>query len=135
MPKPNWVDHTKTRNYIPIISTEYPLPLSHKLQRLEKRCIHEGQVVYPDFEDFNYLEAMLCSAILECLYKINELVVPRFTLEFYSQFRLRAESMNELYIEFVIQEKFFSYSLPDFGHILGIPTVRNTIIPIKDSVT
>ena len=35
---------------------------------------------------------------------------------------MRTESVNELYIEFVIQNKFFSYSLPDFGHILGIPT-------------
>ena len=122
MVKPNWVDHTKTRNYIPIISTEYTPPLSHKFQDLEKRYIHEGRVVFSDFEDFRYLESMLGSANLQCLYKINESIVPRFVLEFYSQLRLRHESFTELYIEFVIQHKFFSYSLPEFGRILGIPT-------------
>ena len=122
MPKPNWVDHNKTREYIPIVSTDYTSYLSQKFQRLEKRAIHEGRVVHSDFEDFGYLETMLGSANVECLYKINESIVPRFVLEFYAQFRLRAESVNELYIEFVIQNKFFSYSLPDFGHILGIPT-------------
>lgn len=122
MPKPNWVDHTKTRDYIPILYNEYPSPLSHNFQRIEKWCIHEGRVVYPNFEDFNYLETILSSAKLECLYKINELIVPRFILEFYSQFRLRVESMNELYAEFVIQETLFSYSPPDFGRILSVPT-------------
>ena len=122
MSKPNQVDHTKTRNYIPIVSTDYPPPICYNFQCFEKRCIHEGRFVYPDFEDFNYLEAMLSSAKQECHYKINELVVPRFILEFYSQFRFRAEPMNELYVEFFIQEKIVSYLLPDFGHILGIPT-------------
>ena len=122
MVKPNWVDHQNSRKYIPIVSTEYPPPLCYNFQRVEKRYIYEGRVVYPDFEDFSYLEAMLGSAKLECLFKINESIVPRFVLEFYSQYRLRVESMNEYYIEFVVQNKFFSYSLPDFGRILGLPT-------------
>ena len=101
MPKLNWVDHTKTREYIPIISTEYPPPLSHNFQRIEKCCIHECRVVYPDFEEFNYIEIILSPAKLECLYKINELIVPRFILEFYSQFMLRNDYMSELYVEFL----------------------------------
>ena len=96
MPKPNWVDHKKTRNYIPIVSTDYTPPLSYKFQYFEKRAIQEGRFVYPDFEDFGYLEVMLSSARLECLYKINESIVLHFVLEFYSQFRLRAECINEL---------------------------------------
>ena len=54
MPKPNWVDHKKTRDYIPIVSTEYTSHLSQKFQRFEKRAIHEGRVVHLDFEDFQF---------------------------------------------------------------------------------
>ena len=72
MVKPNWVDHKNSRKYIPIVSTEYPPPLCYNFQRVEKRYIHEGRVVYPEFEDFSYLEAMLGSAKLECLFKISK---------------------------------------------------------------
>ncbi|GJU10286.1 hypothetical protein Tco_1132682 [Tanacetum coccineum] len=57
----------------------------------------------------------------ECLLKINEQIVPCFILEFYSQYRINYTLEGQVLIEFVIQDQFFSYTLKEFGQILGIP--------------
>ncbi|GKB08839.1 hypothetical protein Tco_0837151 [Tanacetum coccineum] len=57
----------------------------------------------------------------ECLIEINEQIVPRFILEFYIQYRINYDSEGQIFVEFVIQNQLFSFSLEEFGQILGIP--------------
>ncbi|GJX67135.1 hypothetical protein Tco_0302862, partial [Tanacetum coccineum] len=56
----------------------------------------------------------------ECLLEINEQIVLRFILEFYSQYRVNYTLECQMLIEFVIQDQLFSYTLEEFGQILGI---------------
>ena len=58
MPKPTGIDHQRTRKYIPILSTQCAPPLSHNFQRIETHCIHQGRIVFSDFEDINYLNVL-----------------------------------------------------------------------------
>ncbi|GJY21864.1 retrovirus-related pol polyprotein from transposon TNT 1-94 [Tanacetum coccineum] len=57
----------------------------------------------------------------ECLLEINDQICPRFILEFYSQYQLNYSDEGQMFIEFVIQNQFFSYSLEEFAQILDIP--------------
>ncbi|GKA30694.1 retrovirus-related pol polyprotein from transposon TNT 1-94 [Tanacetum coccineum] len=57
----------------------------------------------------------------ECLLEINEQVCPRFILEFYSQYCLSYSDEGQMFVEFVIQNQYFSLSLEDFAQILRIP--------------
>ncbi|GJV93883.1 hypothetical protein Tco_1541696 [Tanacetum coccineum] len=47
---------------------------------------------------------------------------PRFVLEFYSQLEFNYSSEGHFVVNFVIQNKPFSFTLEDFSHILGIPS-------------
>ncbi|GJY78534.1 hypothetical protein Tco_0484335 [Tanacetum coccineum] len=58
---------------------------------------------------------------IECLLEINDQICPRFILEFYSQYQINYSDEGEMFIEFVIQNQFFSYSLEEFAQILDIP--------------
>ena len=122
MPKQNVIDHQRTRQYIPLLSTEQTPPLSQIFRCLQTRCIHEGRVVYLDFEDVHYLKTMLSLAKLDSLFKINEQIISRFIVEFYSQFSLRVDREFELHVQFIIKNKLFSYPFPEFGRILGVST-------------
>ncbi|GKD99526.1 hypothetical protein Tco_1387510, partial [Tanacetum coccineum] len=57
----------------------------------------------------------------EYLLEINEQIVPHFILEFYSQYRINYDSEGQMFVDFVIQNQLFSFSLEEFGQILGIP--------------
>ncbi|GJR22680.1 hypothetical protein Tco_0971207 [Tanacetum coccineum] len=94
---------------------------SEMLKNLESHCIHEGQVVYPDFDDLVYVRSMFGHIGCDCLLDINEQIIPRFILEFYCQYRVNYTLEGQMLIEFVIQNQFFSYTLEEFGQILGIP--------------
>ncbi|GJZ53988.1 hypothetical protein Tco_0608873 [Tanacetum coccineum] len=88
---------------------------------LEERFIHKGRVVFDNFNDFNYARALFDFVELNCLLEINERICPRFILEFYSQFQLNYSDEGQMFIEFVIQNQLFSFSLEDFAQILDIP--------------
>ncbi|GJS85678.1 hypothetical protein Tco_0752219 [Tanacetum coccineum] len=122
MPRITELDHQNTRNYIPIISNEFDQPLQNTLKLLEKRYFHEDRVVSHNFENMNSINAKFESIGFECLLKINEKIVPRFVLEFYSQLEFNYNSEGHFVIHFVIQNKSFSCTLEEFGHILGIPS-------------
>ncbi|GKE75623.1 hypothetical protein Tco_1537664 [Tanacetum coccineum] len=98
MPRKSFEDHKNTRAYIPMISHEYRTPIKEKLRDLESRYIHE-----------------------ECLLEISEQICPRFILEFYSQYRVSYSDEGQLFIEFVIQNPFFSYSIEEFALIIDVP--------------
>ncbi|GJZ15269.1 retrovirus-related pol polyprotein from transposon TNT 1-94 [Tanacetum coccineum] len=48
-------------------------------------------------------------------------ICPRFILEFYSQYQINYSDEGQMFVEFVIQNQFFSYSLEEFAQILDIP--------------
>ncbi|GJU15349.1 retrovirus-related pol polyprotein from transposon TNT 1-94 [Tanacetum coccineum] len=114
-------DHQNTRIYIPTISNEYTPPLKYELAFVEKQYCHEVRVVDKDFDNINYLNVMFEQIKFECLLKVNEQIVPRFILEFYSQLRLENNPEGHLVAHFVIQNKSFSFTLKEFGQIVGIP--------------
>ncbi|GJQ93450.1 retrovirus-related pol polyprotein from transposon TNT 1-94 [Tanacetum coccineum] len=121
MPRVTASDHKNTRSYIPKISNEYTPPLKHNFKFLENRYIHEGWVVYQDFDDMVYLQTMFGIISFDCLFKISEQIVPRFILEFYSQFLFEYNSEGHMFVKFVIQNKIFSLTLEEFGRILDQP--------------
>ncbi|GKC71141.1 hypothetical protein Tco_1117024 [Tanacetum coccineum] len=89
---------------------------------LESRCIYDGRVVFPDFDDLVYVGSMFSHIGFDCLLKINEQIYPRFILEFYSQYRVNYTLEGQMLIEFGIQNQFFSYIIEEFGQILGTPS-------------
>ncbi|GKC65489.1 hypothetical protein Tco_1098087 [Tanacetum coccineum] len=121
MPRKSSEDHKNTRHYIPIISHEYRTPIKGKLRNLESRCIHKGRVVFENFANLNYVRSLFSFVEFECLLEINDQICPRFILEFYSQYQLNYSDEGQMFIEFVIQNQFFSYSLEEFAQILDIP--------------
>ncbi|GJR97480.1 hypothetical protein Tco_0269654 [Tanacetum coccineum] len=58
----------------------------------------------------------------ECLLEISDQICPRFILEFYSKYQINYSDEGEMFIEFIIQNQFFSYSLEEFAQILDIPS-------------
>ncbi|GJW24561.1 hypothetical protein Tco_0038372 [Tanacetum coccineum] len=121
MPRKSSEDYKNTRHYIPKISHEFCSPIKEKLRNLEERYIHEGRVVFDNFTDLNYVRSLFHFVEFECLLEINEQVCPRFILEFYSQYRLSYSDEGQMFVEFVIQNQYFSLSLEDFAQILRIP--------------
>ncbi|GJQ95763.1 hypothetical protein Tco_0006902 [Tanacetum coccineum] len=104
-----------------MISHEYRSPIKEKLRNLKSRYIHEGRVVFNDFADLNYVRSLFSFVEFECLLEINDQICPRFILEFFSQYQLNYSDEGQMFVEFVIQNQFFSYSLKDFAQILDIP--------------
>ncbi|GJV29466.1 retrovirus-related pol polyprotein from transposon TNT 1-94 [Tanacetum coccineum] len=121
MPQITALDHQKTRNYIPFISNEFNQPLQNTIASLEKRYFHEGRVVSQNFENMSHIRAKFESIDFDCLLNINEQIVPRFVLEFYSQLTFDYNSTGHFVVNFVIQSKSFSLTLEEFSQILKIP--------------
>ncbi|GJV79242.1 hypothetical protein Tco_1515112 [Tanacetum coccineum] len=121
MPRKSSNDYKNTRHYIPQISHEFRSPIKEKLRNLEERYIHEGRVVFDNFTDLRYVWSLFHFVEFECLLEINEQVCPRFILEFYSQYRLSYSDEGQMFVEFVIQNQYFSLCLEDFAQILRIP--------------
>ncbi|GKC74963.1 hypothetical protein Tco_1125737, partial [Tanacetum coccineum] len=86
-----------------MISHEYHSPIKERLRNLESRYIHEGRVVFKDFADINYVRSLF------------------HFLEFYSQYQINYSDEGQMFIEFVIQNQFFSYTFKEFAQILDIP--------------
>ncbi|GJW90033.1 hypothetical protein Tco_0167586 [Tanacetum coccineum] len=57
----------------------------------------------------------------DCLLNINEQIIPRFVLEFYSQLTFDYNSEGHFVVNFVIQSKPFFLTLEEFDQILKIP--------------
>ncbi|GJU52542.1 hypothetical protein Tco_1226256 [Tanacetum coccineum] len=91
------------------------------MANLEKRYFHEGRVVSQNFENMSHIRAKFESIGFDCLLNINEQIVPRFVLEFYSQLTFTFNPEGHFVVNFVIQNKSFSLTLEKFGQILKIP--------------
>ncbi|GJV01957.1 hypothetical protein Tco_1335526 [Tanacetum coccineum] len=122
MPRKSSEDYKNTRDYIPIISHQFRTPIREKLRNLDQRCIHEGQVVFDNFTDLNYVRSLFEFIEFECLLEINEQVCPRFILEFYSQYQLSySDEVDELI-----------YGIPTDGpYQTNLPLVEDIISSIR----
>ncbi|GKE25303.1 hypothetical protein Tco_1436815, partial [Tanacetum coccineum] len=71
--------------------------------------------------DLRYVRYLFHFVEFECLLETNEKVCPRFILEFYNQYRLSYSDEGQMFVEFVIQNQYFSLCLEEFAQILRIP--------------
>ncbi|GJR83980.1 hypothetical protein Tco_0154765 [Tanacetum coccineum] len=88
---------------------------------IENRNIHEGRVVDQAYYKSNNIERLFTNIRFDCLFKINEPIVPRFILDFYSQVTVQTDEYGYLVISFMIQHEFITLTLAQFGQILKIP--------------
>ncbi|GJR91451.1 hypothetical protein Tco_0215462 [Tanacetum coccineum] len=97
------------------------LLLSHTSTNLSKIGIHEGRVVDQLYYTYDHIDNCFSNIRLNCLYEINEPIVPCFILDFYSQVTLQKDDSGIILISFMIQNEFITLSLQQFGQILRIP--------------
>ncbi|GJX75918.1 pentatricopeptide repeat-containing protein [Tanacetum coccineum] len=94
-----------------------------RIFRYIKGTTHLG-LWYPkgtDIETIVYADSDHAGDYFECLLEINEQIRPRFILEFYSQSQINYSDEGQMFVEFVIQNQLFSYSLEIVSQILDIP--------------
>ncbi|GJZ14412.1 hypothetical protein Tco_0549642 [Tanacetum coccineum] len=87
MPKATTTDISLTKFYIPkvfkILSISPTIAQFYK--PIENSNIHEGRVVDQAYYKSNNIERLFINIRFNCLFQINESIVPRFILDFYSQ--------------------------------------------------
>ena len=120
MPKATTEDLSHTKNYIPKVSqlptTSPSIGLIYF--QIEDRNIHEGRVVDLAFSQSDLINRLFSSINFNCLYEINEPIIPRFIMDFYSQVTVQANDLGFITISFMIQNEFVTLTLEQFGHIL-----------------
>lgn len=123
MPKTTVGDVSKTKQRIPNVSSTPGMSPSVACfyHPIENRNIHEGRIVDPSFYESYQTERMFSNIRFECLYQINEPIIPRFILNFYSQVTVQIDPYGHLLISFMIQNQFITLTLAQFGQILRIP--------------
>ncbi|GJY99429.1 hypothetical protein Tco_0547459 [Tanacetum coccineum] len=123
MPKATKTDISLTKSYIPKVS-EIP-GISPTIAEFYKptvnRNIHEGRVVDQPYYKSNNIERLFTNIHFNYLFQINEPIVPRFNLDFYSQVTVQTDEYGYLVISFMIQHEFITLTLVQFGQILKIP--------------
>ncbi|GJY58353.1 hypothetical protein Tco_0458245 [Tanacetum coccineum] len=123
MPRATTTDISLTKFYIPKVSKIPGIsPTIAKFYKsIENRNIHEGRVVDQAYYKFNNIERLFINIRFDCLFKINEPIVLRFILDFYSQVTVQTDEYGYLVISFMIQHEFITLTLAQFGQILKIP--------------
>ncbi|GJS81825.1 hypothetical protein Tco_0748366 [Tanacetum coccineum] len=123
MPRATVGDTSLTRSYIPKVSQTPGISpsIARFYKPIKDRCIHEGRVVDQLYYTSDHIDRCFTNICLNCLYKINESIVPRFILDFYSQFTLKKDDLGVILVSFMIQNEFITLSLQQFGQILIIP--------------
>nr|GEU35764.1 DNA helicase Pif1-like protein [Tanacetum cinerariifolium] len=123
MPRAIIGDTPRTKSYIAKVS-EIPgiSPVIAQFYKpIKNRCIHEGRVMDQIYYKSNGIERLFINVCFNCLFEINEPIVPRFILDFYSQVKVQIDEYGYLLISFMIQHEFITLSLAQFGQILRIP--------------
>ncbi|GJY23878.1 hypothetical protein Tco_0397536 [Tanacetum coccineum] len=122
MPKATTTDISLTKSYIPKVS-KIPCispTIAQFYKPIENRNIHEGRVVDQAYYKSNNIERLFTNIRFHCLFQINEPIVPRFILDFYSQVTVQTDEYGYLVISFMIQQEFITLTLAQFGQILKI---------------
>nr|GEV32562.1 UBN2 domain-containing protein [Tanacetum cinerariifolium] len=112
MPRATIGDTSLTYFYIPKVSQTPGISpsIAHFYKPIESQCIHEGRVVDQLYYTSDHIDRFF-NIRLNCLYKINEPIVTRFILEFYSQVTLQRDDSGIILISFTIQNEFITLSL------------------------
>nr|GEW08034.1 plasmodesmata callose binding protein 3-like [Tanacetum cinerariifolium] len=115
-------DTSLTRPYIPKVfqTPDISPSIAHFYEPIENRCIYEGRVVDQLYYTSDHIDRCFSNIRLNCLYEINETIVLRFVLDFYSQVTLQRDDSGVILIFFMIQNEFITLSLQQFGQILRI---------------
>ncbi|GJY86710.1 hypothetical protein Tco_0500736 [Tanacetum coccineum] len=94
MPRATIGDTSLTRSYIPKVSQTPGIAPSFAnfYKPIKNRCIHEGRVVDQLYYTSDHNDHCFSIIRLNYLYKINEPIVPRFVLDFYSQVNLQRDA-------------------------------------------
>nr|GEU78670.1 hypothetical protein [Tanacetum cinerariifolium] len=123
MPRAIIGDTSLTKSYIPKVSKlpGFSPVLAQFYKPIKNRCIHEGRVVDQFYYQSNDIERLFINIRFNCLFEINEPIVPRFILDFYSQVKVQTNEYSYLLISFMIQHEFITLSLAQFGQISKIP--------------
>ncbi|GKD40380.1 hypothetical protein Tco_1260587 [Tanacetum coccineum] len=129
MPKATTTDISPTKSYIPKVSKILGISptIAQFYKPIENRNIHEGRVVDQAYYKSNNIERLFTNIRFNCLFQINEPIVPRFILDFYSQVTEQTDEYGYLVISFMIQHEFITLTLAQFGQILKIPYNGPTI--------
>ncbi|GKD45795.1 hypothetical protein Tco_1270440 [Tanacetum coccineum] len=123
MPKATTTDISLTKSYIPKVSKIPGISptIAQFYKPIENRNIHEGHVVDQAYYKSNNIEHLFTNIRFNCLFQINEPIVSRFILDFYSQVTVQTDDYGYLVISFMIQHEFITLTLAQFGQILKIP--------------
>ncbi|GJR31982.1 zf-CCHC domain-containing protein [Tanacetum coccineum] len=123
MPKATTTDISLTKSYIPKVSKipGISLTIAQFYKPIENRNIHEGRVVDQAYYKSNNIERLFTNIRFNCLFQINEPIVSRFILDFYSQVKVQTDDYGYLVISYTIQHEFITLTLAQFGQILKIP--------------
>nr|GEW94559.1 pentatricopeptide repeat-containing protein [Tanacetum cinerariifolium] len=133
MPRATVGNTSLTRSYIPKVSQTSGISpsIAHFYKPIEDQCIHEGRVVDQLYYTSNHIDRCFSNIRLNCVCEINEPIVPRFILDFYSQVTLQRDDSDVILISFMIQNEFITLSLQQFGQILIIPFTGQAIFTNK----
>ncbi|GJT50486.1 zf-CCHC domain-containing protein [Tanacetum coccineum] len=87
MPKATTTDVSLTKSYIPKVSKIPGISptIVQFYKPIENRNIHEGRVVDQAYYKSNNIKRLFTNILFNCLFQINEPIVSRFILDFYSQ--------------------------------------------------
>ncbi|GJX80155.1 pentatricopeptide repeat-containing protein [Tanacetum coccineum] len=123
MPKATTTDISLTKSYILKVSKTLDTSptIAQFYKPIENRNIHEGRVVDQAYYKSNNIERLFTNIRFNCLFQINEPIVPRFILDFYSQVTVQTDEYVYIVISFMIQHEFITVTLAQFGQILKIP--------------
>nr|GEV58861.1 DNA helicase Pif1-like protein [Tanacetum cinerariifolium] len=113
MPRATVGDTSLTRFYIPKVSQTPDISpsIARFYKPIDDRCIHEGRVVDQLYYTSDHIDRCLSNIHLNCLYKINEPIVPRFILDLHIQVTLQRDDSSVILISFMIQNEFITLSL------------------------
>ncbi|GKA52784.1 hypothetical protein Tco_0746099 [Tanacetum coccineum] len=123
MPKATTTDISLTKSCIPKVSKIPGISptIAQFYKPMENRNIYEGRVVDQAYYKSNNIERLFANIRFNCLFQINEPIVPRFILDFYSQVTVQTDDYGYLVISFMIKHEFITLTLAQFGQILKIP--------------
>nr|GFB26364.1 pentatricopeptide repeat-containing protein [Tanacetum cinerariifolium] len=123
MPRAIVGDIPLTKSYIPKVSETPNISptIVNFYKPIEDRFIHEGRVVDKLYYTSHHIDRCFSNVRLNCLYEINEPIVPRFVLDFYNQVTLQTEDSGHILISFMTQNEFITLFLAQFGQIFKIP--------------
>ncbi|GJW84831.1 zf-CCHC domain-containing protein [Tanacetum coccineum] len=123
MPRATTTDISLTKSYISKVSKipDISPTIAKFYKSIENSNIHEGRFVDQAYYKSNNIERLFINIRFDCLFKINEPIVLRFILDFYSQVMVQTKEYGYLFISFMIQHEFITLTLAQFGQILKIP--------------